>query len=324
VSTTGEKQLADPLFRPGFVMGASQRAANLDTISSGQGNLSIGAGDARFTEGSLTVNARDNTSPTATHAHAGSGLVAVVHTTGTYDWIAELSGFNDLGPNINVTTAAAASRAFSYLAIKASPGTTSTTTDQESISDSGILQVTIERRVSGDTERIADEFLFRTTDRKAFGDTEQVTDAFRLVVTSDFRVSGDTERIADAVLLVRTSDRITSADTERISDAFNFIVGNLRSSADTVNIGDGFVLKASGATFLISNDTERISDAFVTVLAAAGNLKFISTETERISDNAVLVRGTVLVTGDTEAISDAFSSGRGLIARKAIKRGRVF
>lgn len=220
---------------------------------------------------------------------------------------------------------------------------TLTSSDTEQVADAFAFYTT-DRKAFSDEERLADAFVFQTTDRKAFGDTEEISDAFRLVVTSDARALsdeerisdafafhttdrkafGDTVQIADATLFVVTSDRKISDDTEQITEAFNFVVGKFLVADETVQIGDGFVLVSMGTTILISNDTEEISDGFVTVLAGMSNLTFVADETVQLSDGVVMIRGQVLVSGDEVAISDAFNSGRGLIARKAIKRGRVF
>lgn len=324
-NATGQKFLETIGFKPTAALFFGGEATAVDTFSTAQNGAAF-FGAANSTEsaawGVNSQNGGDATLGDTYSVVTSSGPIGMPTVSGGIQPAATLTGFTANGINYNVVAASTSDFVMSFLAFEETDARIGSDTEQ--ISDQGILLVTINRRVSTDTERIADEFLFRSTDRKSFSDTENVTDAFRLVVTSDFRSLSDTEQVADAFLLVRTSDRITSADTERLTDAFNMVVGNFRSTTDTVNIGDGFVLVSSGAASIITTETERISDAFVTVLAAAGNLTFVATETERISDTAILITGRVMVSGDTVALTDAFNSGQGLIARKAIKRGRVF
>ncbi len=324
-SATGQKFIESFGFKPNAMIcfgGEAVTSNNFITTEDNGTFLGAGNSSESFAIGYTADNGGSAGNSVTYSLATSSGPIGIPNRSGGTAYAATLTKFTHNGVNINIVDADGLDHLVSFLAFEETDARQPTETEQ--ISDSGILLVTIDRRVSADTEAIADEFVIRTTDRKTFSDTEEITDAFRLVVTSDFRVSTDTEQIAEAVLLVRTSDRRISDDTEQISDAFTTILNNFRVANETVEIGDGFVLVSTGTTILISNDTEQISDGFATVLAAAGDILFVADDAEQISDGFVMITGQVLASGDTEALTDAFNTGRGLIARKAIKRGRVF
>lgn len=346
-NATGQKFIEGFGFKPqtAFFFGGEATVSNTFSTTK-DGSLFFGGAVSATEVFAVGVNERvggDAGNADTYSLATSSGPIGQPSTAGALNYAATLTAFVHNGLNINVVDAGPSDYLMSFLAFEDT--TARIGSDTERISDDFRLLVTIERKSFADTEQIADEFLFRTTDRKDFGDTEQISDAFRLVVTSDARALsddeqisdafafattdrkafGDTVQIADATLFVVTGDARSFSDTEQLTDTFNFIVGRTLVSNDTVEIGDGFVLVSMGTTILISNDTEEISDGFVTVLAAGVTaLTFVANETVELSDGVVMIRGQVLVSGDEVAISDAFNSGRGLIARKAIKRGRVF
>jgi hypothetical protein len=346
-SSTGQKYIETIGFKPNaaFFWGGEAVASN-SFVTTEDPSLFFGAAASTSETCSEGYTARNGGSAgnSQTYSLASStGPIGLPIRGGGTAYAATLTAFTHNGVNINVVDSDPSDHLISILAFEETDARIGA--DTERISDAQVLLVTINRSVSTDTEALVDEFVMRSTDRRVSNDTEELSDAFRLVVTSDRRISSDTEeladafrlvvtsdfrslseteQVADATLFVVTSDRRISADTEQLTDAFNFIVGKYLVASDTVEIGDGFVLVSSGATFLISNDTERISDQAVLLAAEAGDLIFSATDTVRISESVLMITGQVLVTGDLEEISDVFSSGRGLIARKAIKRGRVF
>lgn len=326
-NATGQKFIESFGFKPKAAFFCGGEATVSNTFSTAQdGSLFFGGAISASETFAVGVNEQvggDAGSADTYSLATSSGPIGQPSTAGALNYAATLTAFVHNGLNINIVDAGVTDYLMSFLAFEDTDARIGTDTEQ--ISDSGVLLVTIDRRSVAETEQIADAFAFHATDRKAFSDTEEVSDAFRLVVTSDMRTLSDTEQIADATLFVVTGDKRSLSDTEQIADAFNFVVGKFLVADETVAIGDGFVLVSMGTSFLISNDTEEIADGFVTVLAAGVTaLTFVANETVQLADGVVMVTGQVLVSGDTEAISDAFSSGRGLIARKAIKRGRVF
>ncbi len=352
IDTTGanQKYVESFGFKPKTALFLGGGATASNTLSTTQDNGAF-LGAAVSTSEEFSTSWLDQNHSTGTDINdtysltSSSGAIGFPNAAGTINYAGSLTAFTHNGINFEIVDAGVDAYVMSFLAFEDETARIGAETEQ--ISDAFRLLVTIDRLSQDEVEQIADSFVFKTestdqalvadeaellsdafafhtTDRKVFDDTEEISDAFRLVVTSDMRALSDTEQIADATLFVVTGDSRSISDTEQISDAFNFIVGKFLVADDTVEIGDGFVMVSTGTTFLISNDTEQISDGFVTVLGGVSGLTFVPSETVQLSDGVVMIAGQVLVSGDTEAISDAFNSGRGLIARKAIKRGRVF
>ena len=327
LDATGQKYLETIGFKPnGALFWGGEAVASNTFVTTQDNGLFLGgavSSSEAFASGYTARNGGSAGNSVTYSLSTSSGPIGLPNRAAGTAYAATLTAFTHNGVNYNVVDADTTDHLISVLAFEETDARIGA--DTERISDEGILRVTIDRIRSSDTEQIADEFVMRSTDRKTFDDTEQVTDDFRLVVTSDLRVISETEAIADAVLFVRTSDRLTSADTEEITDTFNFIVGKYLVQSETVEIGDGFVLVQTGTQLLISSDTESISDDAVLLPVAAGDLVLVANETVELADGALQITGQVLVSFDEiEAVEDAFSFGRGLIARKAIRRGRVF
>lgn len=330
LDATGQKYLETIGFKPnGALFWGGEAVASNNFITTEDNGLFFGGAVSSSETFSSSYTARNGGSAGNSQTYSlstSSGPIGLPVRGGGTAYAATLTAFTHNGVNYNVVDADTTDHLISVLAFEETDARIGA--DAERISDEGILRVTIDRRVSDDIERIADEFVFAVQQEDlslTSDDTERVSDDFRLVVTSDLRVISETEGIADAVLFVRTSDRLTSADTEEITDTFNFIVGKYLVQSETVEIGDGFVLVQTGTQLLISSDTEAISDGAVLLPVAAGNLLLVANETVELADGALRITGQVLVSFDEiEAVEDAFSFGRGLIARKAIRRGRVF
>ena len=251
------------------------------------------------------------------------------------DW--ELSHVNvgAAGPVVNVDTASVAARLSAIIAI-GQPIRAIAETEQisdgavlkirnilpvgetETILESHTLAVT-NRLPTSDTEQVSDQFSFLQADRRVISETEQISDAFSRIV-GEHRPFNDTEQITDSPRLV-LNRHTDFSETERISDAsvLKLQTPGALVGTDTEQISDAAQLTLG--YFIKTSDTEQISDSPAFKLAT--NITSFG-ETERISDAVTLRLGRVLVTSDTEQISDGFSSGRGLIARKSIRRGKVF
>lgn len=304
-NATGNKTIDGFGFKPefGFFFGGEAITVNTYTTvqnNSGYIGAAVSASEA-FTDAYTAQDAGDGGVSDSYSISTSSGPQAILNVASGVRYASALTNFYHDGLTLNVLLAGASDYVVSILCFE-----------------------DFDARAPQETERISDSHVaFVSIQRTPVVETEAISDDFRLVVTSDLRVIGDGEQIADAVLLVRTSDRVTVADVEEISETFNTILRNTRVVDESVEIGDGFVMISSGSLVLVVDETESISDAFTTLLADA-SLVFICNESVEAGDGYVAISGTVLVTGDAVEITDAFNSGRGLIARKAIRRGRVF
>lgn len=264
-----------------------------------------------------------------------SKIADVLSIDGARDWEASHVSVGGTGPVINIDTASAAARMAAIFAIG---GPVRVIAETEQISDGAVLKIQNILPV-GETETILESHALAVTNRLPTSDTEQISDQFSFL-QADRRIVSETEQISDVFNRIVGEHRPFN-DTEQIDDSPRLVLNRHTDFSETEAISDGTVLALQTPGAFMGNDTEQISDVAQLTLGyfiktseteqisdypafkLATNITSFG-ETERISDAVTLRLGRVLVTSDTEQISDGFSSGRGLIARKAIRRGKVF
>ena len=335
-SSTGVKSITDPGFpvEAYFTLASAMTAKNSRKTDNSTDGWFFGSYTGNDESG-LGGCDPDASAPD-TRSINESKIVRVMKTpaTGADDWVAVHSSLDTTGFSINVTTASAADRLAAFVAI----GFVLISNETERISDQATLLQSW-KKVVDETERISDQANFLQSWKLPTSETERISDQALLLQTWK-RVIDETERISDqAVLLLR--NMLVAAETERISDQALLFIGKILSTSEVETISDGFILTLMTPGAVIGNETEQVVDEALLFLGnfiktteteqildghvlVPRTAIFSTSETERISDAAILILGRVLVANETVQISDAMNTGRGLIARKATYRGRVF
>jgi hypothetical protein len=117
-ATSGDKDITDPGFKPIAMLLGAVRVASVNTIGSGQGNLSLGGASSASAAASVGMNSRDNQSVSDSQDIASnSNVVDILNSDTDHDWAASLVSFISTGVRINVNDAVSATRFIAMLAI---------------------------------------------------------------------------------------------------------------------------------------------------------------------------------------------------------------